>query len=280
METTIRAALARDLARAQMTQETFGKELGLTQQAIDKWCDRNSVPRRHWKRIGELLGAESELLRIAPFAVPTSLSDSDTEMLARLSEHVDKAEKELARKREEYGPDLSRRNLLIFNAPSHGKPSESERDTLLKVLQQTVPNVDTSARLMVGGWARRFDAVTPHLVANIVGLRAMPGSGERPILSTAPLNMNLLNLALLKRTQPDARCYLIGVVEGFQPEAPIPLSLARAKWDAEQFGVVFKLFGTYEEAANYLSDAEHEHELEDMNPEDLEEFYGADADMD
>ncbi len=62
---SVAKALAVDLAKSNMTQAQLGTQLDITKQAVDRWCSRNSVPRRHFRRISQILGEDSELLRVA-----------------------------------------------------------------------------------------------------------------------------------------------------------------------------------------------------------------------
>lgn len=62
---SVAKALAVDLARSNLTQAQLGIQLDITQQAVDRWCSRNRVPRRHFRKISQILGENSELLRVA-----------------------------------------------------------------------------------------------------------------------------------------------------------------------------------------------------------------------
>lgn len=251
----IRTALEATLARKQMTQEQLGTILGITQQAIDKWCERNQVPRRRIDQLAEIFGHDSEIVRAADEARPL-LGATRLSRASGYSQHQNQQELPILAPKDRFFDQL-----------------REDRHRFFDRLKAEIPAAQVNASLTLGGMPRRFDFATRGILAQVYNPEGLTSANTgRVLLNTAGIARRVIDLAVARRKgrEESGVHALILVLPQTFGEPYVDVQLEKTKFDATTLGVSLYLAHSYMDALQLLVDIDA-HINDDHNPEDDEE---------
>jgi transcriptional regulator with XRE-family HTH domain len=242
---TLRDALKADLKALGITQKEFVTRLPVSQQAINQWFLKNTVPEGRQNDIIAVLGPES--LTAQGIAHGFAL--------------VEPGHAEPPRAHYEAQRPASSR-------PFRNQVEDRQRsyEDLLAVLLADLPGTQLHQILQVGPYRRRFDYVSSTLVADVVAPSTMTSPGGRVHINVHRFARNLIDLAVARKNDRTARNYLLIVVlsEAGNDPSTGP-AIQQLVWDAGHFDVSVFPVRSFAEAGRVIVETE----LQDLADDDF-----------
>ena len=245
---TLREALKEDLDRLKMTQKAFTETLPISQQALNYWFQKGEIPRSRQSQVVGILGENSSVAAgLAKGFDPESPDEKPSFLRTSYAGVVDTAPESPFTKREEL-----RRAFLGDRFAQHGE--------MLELIRAELPHVSLDAMVALGTSRRRLDYNSSVMAANIITAPTVSMDRGRNIVNPSALARRILDLALIRKAERvKDKYYVLVLILGELIDAPgTSEAVARAVWEAGQFGVSVLTARSYAEAARLLIDIETE----------------------
>lgn len=234
---TLRDALKADLKSLGITQKELVARLPVSQQAINQWLLKNSIPDARQHDIVAALGQESLTAQgilhgFAPVEPGRAESPRTTYEAQRAA------------------PSRPFRSQVEDRQKSY--------EDLLAVLLADLPGAQLHQILQIGPYRRRFDYVSSTLVADVVAAAVMPSPSGRVFINVHRFARNLINLAVAHKNDPSRNYMLIVVLTEASNDPSTGPAIQQLLWEAGHFDVSVFPVRSFAEAGRLIVETELE----------------------
>jgi hypothetical protein len=230
-----------DLRRLGWSKKEFAEKLHVAYEAVRKWEQFNQVPKKRQDEVANLLGRDSELVRLFWGAFPGGLTFmSAREPVARYS-----------------GTSYIPAKVVDEPLRPHLRDHTSEaafRRALPARLQH-----DAGKRVLIGGLAREMDYLSDKVGLELIS--APPTTTLSTLAARALVRLIVVKSALASEAPRDL---LLVLVMGEAPVRAVS-GLQTLAIDCTLLGVRFLVVETPEQAAQLVAKLENDEPIDDVN---------------